>query len=119
MTWSEIRNWSWAGLAAGVIGLAAAFPAAPGWAVALAVAVFLSLGPGATLRAVVRLSPALTALVVPAFGLSVMLLATTAMATFAFWHPRLALVAAAGAVVALSGIRLLWAAAHRRAEVAA
>lgn len=94
----ERRVWAAVAAVAGVAGLLAALPA-PAWLALPLLACFVLIGPGAIVRAWVPLPASLTALAVPALGISAMLLLVTAAAFAAAWHPALSLAAAAAITV--------------------
>ncbi|MCR2827314.1 glycosyltransferase family 2 protein [Microbacterium sp. zg.Y909] len=88
----------WSGLAAvgGFSGLLALLPLPTGLSL-LFVAVFILLGPGALVRAWVVLPPRFAPIVVPAIGVSTMLLLTTAVVYAQLWNPVAWLFILAGA----------------------
>jgi len=92
----ERRCWALLAGIGGVSGLLGLLPLPPAWSLLL-VALFLLLGPGALVRAWVVLPPGFAPIVIPAIGLSAMLLLTTGVVYAQWWNPPLWLLALAGA----------------------
>ncbi|MCR2816011.1 glycosyltransferase [Microbacterium jiangjiandongii] len=88
----------WASLAGigGVCGLLGLLPLPPALSLAF-VALFILIGPGALVRAWVVLPPHFAPLVIPAIGISALLLLTTGIVYAQWWNPVLWLFALAGA----------------------
>lgn len=88
----------WAALAAvgGIFGLLAMLPLPTGLSLAF-VALFILIGPGALVRAWVVLPPNFAPIVIPAIGISAMLLLTTALVYTQLWNPLAWLLVMAGA----------------------
>ena len=88
----------WASLAGigGVFGLLGLLPLPPALSLAF-VALFILIGPGALVRAWVVLPPHFAPLVIPAIGISALLLLTTGIVYAQWWNPVLWLFALAGA----------------------
>jgi len=102
------RGWDVAALAAGLAGVLVASAGALPTAVALPLlAGFVLVGPGALVQAMLQLPSPTRWLVVPAFGVAVVVVMTTAMAWFDAWQPRLSLAVLAGLVAAIAAVRLL------------
>ena len=89
---AQLERRVWAALSAigGVFGLLALLPLPPGMSFAF-LAFFVLVGPGALLRAWVVLPPNFAPIVVPAIGISVVLLLTTALVNLSWWNPWLCL----------------------------
>ena len=102
------RGWDVAALTAGLAGVLVASADTLPTAVALPLlAGFFLVGPGALVQATLRLPSPTRWLVVPTFGLAVVVVMTTAMAWFDAWAPRVSLAALAGLVAAIAAVRLL------------
>lgn len=95
----ERAGWSALAAAAGVFGLLAALPLPPGVSFAF-LAVFVLVGPGSLVRAWVPLPPHFAPIVIPAIGLSVTTLMTTATVNLQWWSPTLWLLAIAAVTCA-------------------
>ncbi|SFS00720.1 Glycosyltransferase, GT2 family [Microbacterium sp. cf046] len=87
---SQLERRVWAALAAvgGVFGLLALLPLPPGVSFAF-LAIFVLVGPGALVRAWVELPPHFAPIVVPAIGISAILLLTTGVVFIQWWNPGL------------------------------
>ncbi|GAA2989749.1 GT2 family glycosyltransferase [Microbacterium terrae] len=90
------RLWSVPAALGGLFGLLALLPAAAGVSFAF-LAIFILIGPGSLVRAWVPLPPHFAPIVVPALGLSAVILLTTAIVNLQWWTPALWLLAAAAA----------------------
>ena len=102
------RGWDVAALAAGLAGmLVAAAGALPTGLALPLLAGFVLVGPGALVQAVFRLPSPTRWLVVPAFGVAVVVVVTTAMAWLGAWQPRPSLAVLAGVVTLIAAVRLL------------
>lgn len=86
----ERRVWATLAGIAGVFGLLALLPLPPGGSMAC-LAVFVLIGPGALVRAWVILPPNFAPIVVPAIGLSAVLLLTTGLVFVQWWSPAISL----------------------------
>ncbi|MCR2785374.1 MULTISPECIES: glycosyltransferase [unclassified Microbacterium] len=84
----ERRCWATLAAVGGVFGLLAMLPLPAGLSLAF-VALFILIGPGALVRAWVVLPPNFAPIVIPAIGISVMLLLTTAIVYAQLWNPLL------------------------------
>jgi len=93
------RLWSVLAALGGLFGLLALLPAAAGVSLAF-LAIFILIGPGSLVRAWVPLPPHFAPVVVPALGLSAVILLTTAIVNLQWWAPALCLFAAAAATCA-------------------
>ncbi|HWI31431.1 MAG TPA: glycosyltransferase [Microbacterium sp.] len=98
----ERRCWSAVAAVAGVFGLLAVLPIPTGLSLSF-LAIFILVGPGSLLRAWVVLPPGFAPIVIPAIGISVVLLVTTGLVFAELWNPDLSLLAMAG----LTGIAAL------------
>ncbi|MFT4110314.1 hypothetical protein [Propionicimonas sp.] len=94
--------WALAGAAAGLVGLLVLVPGLPTATRLPALLCFVAVGPGAVLQSHLGLPRPLCWLVVPLFGLSVVILVTTAMASLPAWQPQPGLVGMATVVLAWS-----------------
>lgn len=102
------RGWDVAALAAGLAGLAVAATAALPTPIALPLlGAFVLVGPGALVQAMLDLPSPTRWLVVPTFGVAVVVVVTTAMAWLDAWQPRPSLAVLAGVVAAIAAVRLL------------
>ncbi|WP_374977592.1 glycosyltransferase family 2 protein [Microbacterium trichothecenolyticum] len=90
------RLWSVLAALGGLFGLLALLPTAAGVSFAF-LAIFILIGPGSLVRAWVPLPPHFAPIVVPALGLSAVILLTTATVNLQWWAPAAWLLAAAAA----------------------
>lgn len=97
--------WGLVAVVAAVAGLLALIPS-PAWVRLPLVLLFVLAGPGAVLRAWVPLPPFLAPMVVPAVGVALVILVTTAMAFTALWSPAISLLAMGVAVLAAGVLTL-------------
>jgi uncharacterized membrane protein len=108
--------WGSVAIGAGTAGIVASLEVLPPALQGPLVAAFIFLGPGAVLRNWVVLPPSLTWVVIPAVGLSVVVLLSTLMVSVGAWHPMLSLVVLSALCVAAGLTR--WRETFRRGGVA-
>lgn len=101
----DLDRWSVIGIGAGALGILASIPGMPGVLVGAFVLVLIAVGPGAAVRAWVRLSPVITALTVPAVGAAAFLLLASLSSLTAVWAPEAMLLGLSGATIVASGAR--------------
>lgn len=94
--------WALLGVAAGLSGLLVLATDLPTSARLPALLGFVAVGPGAVLQSHLRLAGGVRWLTIPVFGLSVVVLLTTAMAYCSLWQPQASLVVLATAIVVWS-----------------
>ena len=97
-------RWTAAALAAALAALAAAPHVLPVPVQGVLVTFAVLIGPGAGIAARLSLAPAVAAAAVPAAGVSVVTLVSTAMAMTGLWQPTALLLAVAGCSLLGAGI---------------
>lgn len=101
------RAWDLAALVAGLAGLLVATGPLPTALALPLLGCFVLVGPGSLVQAMVRLPSPTLWLVVPTFGIAVVVVVTTGMAWLGAWQPRPSLALLAGAVSVIAAVRLL------------
>ncbi|MCI4658137.1 hypothetical protein [Cryobacterium zhongshanensis] len=102
--------WGIVAIAAGAAGLVAAAGLLPTPVQAVLVAALVLAGPGSVLRIWVPMPASTAAVLVPAIGLTTLILLTTAMETLGHWQPAASLLTLSG--VAIVGGLSRWRAAR-------
>jgi hypothetical protein len=90
MTTASLRLTQWAivTLITGIVGLVAVTGAFPPVVEGVLSAIVIMIGPGAALRTWVRMPPALSLIVVPTFGIALLLIGATVMVDTRTWDPE-------------------------------